>query len=124
MGFGYLINSMGLSPDFELNIDILASNLKYKWDDIKIRFVETEAYAIRFELTLDGDLILGGFQKDLQTLTLECINILRIAQFAVWYRELVPNEHRLFLYTGATYDAPIEIRSTASLDSIIEHLVF
>ena len=113
---------MGQSPDWTINRTEMIEKLKKKWNDIKIKEHVSDVYILRWAVEVNGRTTLGGIQSDYQTLTIDGGALADIADFILWYRNLVPEQHPLFLYKGSKFDSPIELSVSTSIDELTEIL--
>jgi hypothetical protein len=113
---------MEQSPDWSLNQAEFVNELKQRWDGIEVKEKVSDRYILRWSIKVEGYPILGGVQSDYHTLTIDGGPIDTIAEFAIWYRNLVPEQYPLFLYKGSTFDRPIELSLTISKDELMAAL--
>jgi len=108
---------MEKSPDWTIDPRELVEKLKHRWHGIKVK--ESEIYALRWSVEVEGyHPILGGLQSDCHTVTIDGGPIASVAEFAVWYRSLVPEQYSLFLYKGSTFDRPVKLLRTTSKEEL------
>lgn len=104
-------------PDWTVNQTEFVEALKHRWHGIEVK--ESEIYALQWSVEVEGyHPMLGGLQSDYHTVTIDGGPIASIAEFAVWYRSLVPEQHRLFLFRETTFDNPIELHKTPSKEGL------
>jgi len=93
-----------LISDFEENtvhievIDFLIK-LQSQWTQVKMEYVsgQNNGFRVRWELEINGNSLLGGVHQNLQGVSIEG-QFEAIANFAVWFRHLIPFNQKLFLY--------------------------
>jgi hypothetical protein len=122
MSYGYLIGSMGKSKNLKIDVSSVARSLHQTWKEIEIKEVSIGTYLLEWEVMVRGSFVHGGLQSDSQTVSIETSDVTVVAEFAVWYRSLIPQEHDLFLYTGPTWQHPIELFPDTSIEQIVEAL--
>ncbi|MBX3086346.1 MAG: HEAT repeat domain-containing protein [Anaerolineae bacterium] len=92
------------TPPITLTIDRdwLSKQLQQRWADIRLNVREPrpQAYLLNFQLTLSGEMLIGGLHRDGYALVLTCVKD-AVYEFAAWYRELFAAEQALFLYEWA-----------------------
>ena len=91
-------------PETSLRIDPvwLSGNLRQRWADIRLNVREPrpQAYLVDFQLTLGGEMLIGGLHCDGYALVLTGVKD-AVYEFAAWYRGLFSGEQTLFLYEWA-----------------------
>lgn len=120
MSQAYIINSMGQSPDWLFNSIQLVEELKRKWKGIEIIENVPGSYVLQWAIEIDGRFLLGGFQSDYQTLTIDGGAVVNIAEFVIWYRTFVPEQCPLFLWKGSKFDHPIKLSRIMSKEELAE----
>ena len=113
---------MEQSPDWVINQIEIVEELKNRWHGIEVMEDVSDTYAIRWSVKVEGYPILGGIQSDYHTLTIDGGPIATIAEFAIWYRNLVPEQYPLFLYKGSTFNRPIELLRATSKEELVTTL--
>lgn len=103
-------------PDWTIDPQELVEKLNHKWHVIEVK--ESEIYSLRWDVEVEGYPMLGGLQSDCHTVTIDGGPIRIISEFAVWYRNLVPEQYPLFLYKGSTFDRPIKLLRTTSKEEL------
>ena len=114
MSYAFLVNSMGLHADLEIDSDYFVQQLKNRWPTAEIRYSPSPTHVLNWKLELGAYTVLGGLQTDGQTMCIEGGDAESVAEFAVWYRTLVSAQYRLFLYSGPTVNNPFELRLSAT----------
>ena len=119
MSYGYLINSMGKSA-FKVNKNLLESELKNEWTEVEVNTPDVGPYLLEWTLPGSPRYFRGGLQSDSQTMAIETDSLKLVAEFATWYRTIVPKECCLFLYQGSTWQNPKELLLTTTIEEIVE----
>ncbi len=119
MSYDYLIGSMGKSRDLKISLDMIAHSLLQNWGEIEIRTTNIGSSLLEWRISVENSLINGNLLSDSQTISLDTGDVTVVAEFAIWYRSLVPQEHKLFLYSGPTWQYPIELFSDTSVEEIV-----
>jgi hypothetical protein len=113
---------MQQTPDWKIHKSEFVEELRAKWTEIKVNESVPGTYVLRWEVELNGRILLGGVQSDYHTLTIDGGAIASIAEFLIWYRELVPKRYPLYLYKGSKFDNPISLSVTTSKDELVTAL--
>ena len=122
MSISYVLNVKRQLPKSELSLVAICHSMEITWDTIIVRTHVSDYYDMHFWGKINDEIALGEFQIDIQTLSVEAESILTVAEIAIWYRNHIPNEHQLFLWTGLHYDNPIQIETTSTLNKIVKLL--
>jgi hypothetical protein len=108
-----------IPPKIDLHIDKswLIHHLQERWVTIalNVRQPTPKAYSVNFQLTLSGQMLLGGLHRDGYTLVLTGVQE-AIFEFATWYRSLFASDQSLFLYEWA--DVGITLTENISAQEI------
>lgn len=104
-------------PDFtewHLRPDIFVAALREHWPKVRIiSETPTEYRSVEFELDLPHSTAYAHLDPEGQTVILDA-GIEDVAEFAVWFRTLVPDSQPLVLYDeGYNVDVPVTRSSTA-----------
>jgi hypothetical protein len=123
MSYAYLVSPMSEGADFQVDEDLMFRSLQETWIGIEIQQqVPNSTYALRWEAQIRGGTVLGGLQGNRQAISIETSDKTVVAEFAVWYRSLIPDKHRLFLYKGPTWQHPIELFPGTSVEKVVHEL--
>ena len=99
-----------------MDIDYFVEQLKQKWTGVKIHFTsDPNARPLQFEIS-DDFRVLGDFSGT--GVSYSANGLSSIAQFALWYRSIVPIGWKLRFYDSGLYFDPMFITQETSEEQI------
>ena len=107
--------------NFKINQAHFVNQLKEQWPEITILPVQPDdPYSLYWEIANSkwGTLQGGMVDRDLSTLLLHYFPDREVAKFAVWYRSIIPAEHKLIISIKAKNRSLILEKSTTEEDVI------
>ena len=108
--------------DLYLDIDEYISKLSNAWGNSKTTInLASETYVASWEIpTGDGNYITGGLQKEQEVVS--CAGSPKqVATFAIWHRQNIPRNIRLFLFDESLY-VNMELKANTTLEEIIQRI--
>jgi hypothetical protein len=118
VGVEYLITPE--TSDFMIDTDYFVAALQNRWPNAKIHFITDPQTPSILQWSLvmdDSSSMLGDFNK--QGISFEVSGLSNVADFARWYRTIVPAKYKLFLYKSSLNHEPIELTETITTEDII-----
>ena len=108
--------------DYEINLVEFAVQLKQRWPMIEFR-QSLPGETVILEWTIRNEVVCldGQLQDRHGTLVLDEYPA-AIAEFAVWYRNFIPDQYRLFVYHDSDAELEVEIRNDSRPEDIIRGL--
>lgn len=122
MSYAFLIGAMGTHSSTVVDVTEFIESFKQRWKNAEINDVGSETYLLHWRFEEKKHSVFGGIQRDLQTVSIENGDILTVASFAVWYRNLIPSKYKLFLFSGALGMHIIELTTGISEQEIVSRL--
>jgi hypothetical protein len=121
MSLGFLITTFE-ETDLKIDVEDFTTKLLNRWKGSQVHHEEdsTNGYLLHFSIelgTIDSP-IRGGIQDNRNTISLRGYAE-SCAEFAVWYRSLIPVKYRLYFCDGA-FNSYAELQIGSSVDKVIE----
>jgi len=119
----YFIDSLD-TLDFEFDVDEFADQLRARWQSVREdTFDQSGLFAgcwlVDFGST--GHLMIT-LHKDQKSVSIDDADVYSIAQFALWYRKLIPVHYSLYLYHDSWGDELVEISPSNTETEIADAL--
>lgn len=93
------------ASSFKLDLQTFVTQLRHDWKDIAILnpsknpYLTDNPYLVEWEIMINEEFPLTGeLHEDAKTISLEDQSLEDIADFAVWYRKLVPAHEEVFIF--------------------------
>jgi len=106
------------TPPITLNIDPawFADQLRARWPDValNVREPRPQAYSVDFQVTIDGQALIGSLHRDGYALVLTSRKDAPVFAFTAWYRSLFAPDQPLYLYEWSHTAIPINAGMSAS----------
>jgi hypothetical protein len=118
----YFINSLGKHNDYKVDLLTFKKELEKFPLVVSITQPDYPAYLLWWELHRGEYSTMAGLQSDQQTITVER-NYSAIAALAVWYRTLVPEAIKLFIFKAHTFDTPFELTPDITEEDVVKALI-
>jgi hypothetical protein len=118
VGVAYIIRSQ--KHDLRLDPHYFVEQLRNRWLNVEVHVItDPRAHSVfQWHLTMDdGAFLLGDFNE--QGISYEVSGLANVANFALWYRVLVPSEHMLVLYKSSLTHKPIQLVKETILEDIL-----
>ena len=106
--------------DLKTDVDHFVEQLRRQWPDAEVHFISdsTANSYLQWKIETDNNTILGDLGGQ-NSVWFKSYNRSDVAKFALWYRTILPYQHRLFLYKDSLSHQPIELTSHTSEVDII-----
>ena len=124
-GFYLIIPEEGKAAELQINPETFAKQLSSRWEDFEIVNVNVprDASQLSWTCNIQGESILGDLLRGGNSVAISDMDDEQpLAEFAVWYRTLIPFHIRLFLYHDQMAQLEIEITEHISADEILRQL--
>jgi hypothetical protein len=118
MSYAFLVDSIGAQDYFKIDVAEFVERLKREWPGAKVQKSNSPTHLVRWEINIKDHFILGGLHSNQETISLEG-DLSLAAEIAAWYRGIVPSGYKLFFYTGARVDRPVELTEGITSNDII-----
>jgi hypothetical protein len=121
MSLGFFITPL-VETDLKIDLEDFTAKLLNRWKGSQLQYEEdsTSVYLLNFSIemgTIDSP-IRGGLHKDRRAISLKGYTE-SCAEFAVWYRNLIPAKYVLYFYDGA-FNSYAELQIGSSVDEVVE----
>jgi len=110
------------SSDLYLDPEKMSEQLRKKWPMVEFRHETfSENILLEWEIRAEDVNHVGMIHNDNRTLTIDD-DPAGVAQFTIWYRQIIPEKHDIFIYHDS--DAEMEVRITIEslATEVEEHL--
>ena len=110
------------NSDLEIDPDFLSRQLTEKWPMVEFRqSVPNDPFLMEWAINAGRINHVGMLHDDRRTIAVDDFPT-GISEFALWYRNIIPEKHEIFLYHDS--DASLEVRITreTSANEILEQL--
>jgi len=111
---------IGVDDSLNLETDYFVAQLKSRWRDAHVHFIDDENAHSLLQWRIDtGDIyILGDFSPG--GITFQAHSDPNFAQVVLWYRRIVPPEHRLVHFKDSLTTLPFEVTPDMTAEEIIK----
>lgn len=116
-----------ISPPEETNLSInseqFITNLKQRWQTVKIRKINNpdRAYSLEWIIPMEQGNLEGLLERTGQCVSLEG-HILDCAKFALWFRSQIDSQYKLVFYDEG-YSADIELYKDTTQAEIVQPFI-
>jgi hypothetical protein len=87
---------------FTLDPHEFADALKSRWTDVEVNYSSGEHVVLSWQCNVkQANRLYGELQPDMHTIVLEKPGEYDVAEFAVWYRSIIPPQYRLSLWNDS-----------------------
>jgi hypothetical protein len=101
-----------------LNTDQFVEEVKKKWPEVGIHFISDPKVHSIFQFKISGDFsVLGDFRGT--GISYKSHSQTETAQFALWYRSIVPSDWQLQYYDSGLYFDIMELTNETTEEQII-----
>lgn len=119
MSYAFLADGMSADYAYKVDVEEFVRAFNARWPKSQLRSSEYSSYPIRWEVQIGDSFVIGGLHSDCVALSLEG-DLAGASDIAIWYRSLIPKEHKLFFYTGARINNPIELDDQNTSQELID----
>jgi hypothetical protein len=123
-GFYLIIPEVGKADQLRIVPETFAKQISARWDNFEVINVNIpkDTSALSWRCKVQGEELLGNLLEGENTITLNDWSDKAVAQFAVWYRSLIPKHIPLFLCHDQSAATEIEITEYITVDEILQQL--
>lgn len=118
MGYAYMIGPPNPSSGLRMNADELAYRIKGRWRDAKVRLQEERTSFLQWSVPLGETRLLGGLLPNQEVIYLEGA-LEQVAEFAAWYRGIVPMQYELVFFYEGRYEQQIPLVQGITAEGIV-----
>ncbi|MBN8595117.1 MAG: hypothetical protein J0M33_25415 [Anaerolineae bacterium] len=120
----YIIAPIGESTtEFRLDSSYLAQQLRHHWPGVEVR--ETNPGNgqpnTSWAISITNCHLIGDYWQDDGTILLDASNH-EAADFALWYRTMIPIDQRIWIFDDLGNHSPYEIQAQTLKESIVKAL--
>ncbi len=108
--------------DLRIDVNEFMDRLKTDWPGVQIQAAGSsdDPFVLHWRLTIQEHRQLGSLHPDLQSISIEDFPP-GATRFALWYRNFVPSQHRLFLYDEG-FNEHVELTGNSTETQILAAL--
>jgi hypothetical protein len=124
MSYSYLIGPIEFPAKLEIDIDYFIQQLKTKWPDATVRQTmdQSTIYSLEWQLKTGGEgALYGGLRLSPPIVSIDGGDLSLIAEFAIWYRSIIPSEFKLYFYVSSLNREPMELKEDTKEAEIREN---
>jgi hypothetical protein len=115
---GFSIIRAPKKTNWSISAEEVVEAMKKRWPDAAIKPIDDHPFRMDFTVMIDGLSVLGSLRDIGPSLPVWCPFGPELAQFALWFRTLVPPEQPLIL-TDDGYNYVIPLTPHTTIDDIV-----